>query len=148
MVKNKSIVEIEDRVKPNTFVTLTLCQGITNMSGTFITGSPEAYERAVQGLYKAVARRLYSKRRWRRTRPRLANLTSLEKGRDGRWHIHACIRRPSHVTIEQFQLIVEECWKDSRWALDRTQIEEYRGGGLSYILKEGQDSILVNASNF
>ena len=145
---NKTAEELEQRIRPNTFVTLTLRQGIQNGVGSFIAGSPQAYQRVMLGLFKSVNRRLYGKRRWRRKKPPLFNLTVLERSPAGSWHIHACVKRPDHVTIEEFRQVIDDCWKSSEWYLPIWQVDDYRGGGVSYILKDGQEGILVGPSYF
>jgi hypothetical protein len=148
MIKFKTAKEFEKLVKPNTFITLTIKQGIYDRFGAYMPGSSDVYDRVIRSLLSRVHRRLYGKRAWRRRRHQLPNLTVLEKGKDGRWHIHSCLKRPAHVTIEELIDIVEECWSVSDWYMPRYEIEEYRGGGVSYILKDGQDAILVGPTYF
>lgn len=147
-MKHSDYKEIEDRINPNTFITLTLKQGIQNGEGSFIAGSPQAYDRVVTGLFNEVLRRIYGKRAWRRKRKALLNLTTLELSRGGQWHIHSCLRRPSHVNIYEFRAIISDCWRKSRWYMPHFEVDEYRGGGVSYILKDGQDSILIGPTCF
>lgn len=146
-INAETIREYEDRLKPNTFITLTLRQGISSSTGGFIRGCPLAYDRVMKGQLSAVSRRIYGKRRWRKKRQRLPNLSVVEKSYGGLWHIHACLKRPDNVTIEEFTDIFETCWSKSQWAKERFEIEEYRGGGVSYILKDGQDAILTESTN-
>lgn len=146
-INSETISKYEEKLKPNTFITLTLKQGISSAMGGFIRGCPLAYDRAMKGQLSAVSKRIYGKRRWRRNRRNLPNLSVVEKSYGGLWHIHACLRRPDSVTISELINIFETCWSKSQWAKERFEIEEYRGGGLSYILKDGQDAILTESTN-
>lgn len=139
---------IEEKIKPNTWLVLTVRQGISNDVGTFIPGSYLVYERVMKGFWKAVNIRLYGKRQTRLKKHILPNLTVLERSKGGRWHIHACVRRPPHVTIEEFRQIIDDCCRRSRWFQRIREIDDYRGGGVNYILKDGQDGILVGTLCF
>ncbi|MBN2971181.1 hypothetical protein JW805_04020 [Roseomonas aeriglobus] len=147
-MKTKHIEELEKKVNPNTWIVLTVRQGIQNDMSSFIPGSYLAYERAMKGFWNEVNRRLYGKRKLRRRKRIIPNITVLERSYGGMWHIHACAKRPPHVTIEEFRQIVDDCCRRSRWFLPRREVEDYRGGGVSYILKDGQDGILVQACCF
>jgi hypothetical protein len=46
---------------------------------------------------------------------RLRVLPILEKAKDGRWHYHAAIELPAHLTREQFTAQVCWCWSKTHW---------------------------------
>lgn len=148
MIDQTAVKQIENRIKPNTFVTLSVKQGIQNSAGTFIAGSPEVYDRVFAALMSEVNLRLYGKRRWRRNRKRLLNISTVERSKGGLWHLHACIRRPEHVSIGEFENILRNCWRKSQWYMPVFEVAEFRNNGVRYILKGGQDTILTKPSFF
>lgn len=147
-IRKDAIEEIYNRVEPNTFITLTGKQVIIGASGIVVPASRDAYARAMKGFWRQVSIRVYGKRNWRKRRLPPPNVTVVEQSTGGMWHIHCCARRPVHVTIERFRQIVEECWYKSVWSKQIVQVDEYRGYGVHYILKTGQDALLVDSCNF
>lgn len=144
----KAAKEIELLVQPNTFVTLTLRDGVWNKSGCYIRGNFEVYNRVCKGLFKQINKRLSGGRVRRRRGNRLPNWTVFETSKGGLRHIHSCIRRPSHVSIERFDEIVRSCIASSIWILPRCEIKEYLDNGVRYILKDGQDGVLDGSIYF
>ncbi len=144
-MNNNAFQELIDRIKPNTFVTLTAKQGVVLKSGVYIPPTYNAFEKAAGVLWKGIMVQLYGKRAYRRKKNRLLpNVTVFEQSDGGMWHLHACVRRPPHVTLAEFNEIVKRAWYKSAWSKRIVQVEEYRDNGVPYILKTGQDAILVS----
>ncbi|WP_156357644.1 hypothetical protein [Sphingomonas sp. Leaf62] len=135
---------IEREVQPEVFFTLSVKQGIQNDRGVFINGDREAYDRAMTGLLNDTAKRL---RRGRQRRRRLSNLSTVERGRFGRNHIHGCIKLPPGVKFTEFRNAFIASWERSSWYLPKYDVQFLTGNAVGYILKEGQESILLSATH-
>lgn len=109
---------------------------------------PIRVDKVICGIMSGLERRLRSKRSWRRKKRVFPCLFTIEKGAFGRWHVHGCIRRPPNVTIEQFEKALQQSCAGTQWVLERRDVQEDRGFSIPYILKQGQDSILTEASIF
>ena len=147
-INDKTKEELKHKLQPDTFITLTVCQGIMTKDGKFIVASPLALDRVMKGVLDATARRIYSKRYYRRKRPRIKNISVAECSRGGMWHIHSCLKCPDNVTIEQLAVLIEDAWSKSKWYRPRNEIEQIWGNALFYILKDGQDGFLVDTMSF
>lgn len=142
--KNK----LAKKIKSDLFLTLTLKQGIRASCGAYLKGSPEVYDRVIRQQMARVERALFGKRKCRRLKRIIKNITSIERNKAGEYHIHSCIELPPDVKMEKFAEIYDRCWRQSKWFRPIYRIEEDRGNGVPYILKDGQDSILTEVSNF
>lgn len=147
-MKITSAEHLEKSINPNVFITLTLKQGYVNEKGSYIPGGEIVYARAMRGLMRDLNQRCFPKRAFRRNPSRIKNLTCLEFRFGSDYHVHACVRKPDNVSFEEFERHFEESWRNSKWYRPNYKIEEYRGGGVAYILKEGQDAILLPPSVF
>lgn len=140
--------ELDELIKPNCFVTLTLRDNIWTNNGAFIKGSHEVYDRVIRKLFDQINIRIYGGRVCRRRRRNIANWTVLETSRGGLRHVHSCVRIPPHVTIEVFDSIVRSCLVHSKWLMPHCEIADHRGRGTRYILKDGQDGVLAGPLHF
>ncbi len=72
----------------------------------------------------------------RRGFKRISVIPVLEQDRSSRFHYHAAIDRPAHVSHSEFCGIISETWRQSRWGKQRLQIIPGADGGWTkYILK-------------
>jgi hypothetical protein len=39
----------------------------------------------------------------------------IEKHIDGRWHYHAAIEPPQHLSAEAFETLIRDCWHKTDW---------------------------------
>ena len=149
-MKKRTIEEltkrVEECVSPNTFIVLTIKQGICLENGAWIPPTEEVLDRVTTGFLKALSRELYGNHCY--TRRMIKNLSTLEGRFDTDWHLNICLRRPDSVTIDEFREMVERAWARSRWSRSRIYVEDITGNAVRYIMKEGPDSILVKSSNF
>lgn len=137
--------EMVDRVEPDTFITLSVKQSLPAGLGPHFAGNHERYDRVMAQTLKKVGEKIYGKRKSRRKGHLIKNISTLERGEDGRWHIHCCLKRPTHVNIQQFRDIFLECWEKSRWYMRKHDFQEIDGNAPYYIMKTGQDSILTES---
>lgn len=135
---------IKERINPNVFITLTVRQGITNDRGVYIAGDREVYDRVMVGLYKSTGRRLS---KGRQKRKMIENLSTVERGIFKRNHIHSCARIPDGVTFEEFRDALIASWERSKWSLPLHDIQIVTGNAVNYIVKEGQESLLLSATH-
>lgn len=77
----------------------------------------------------------------RRYRKQLRVIAVLEKGLHGRWHYHAAIEPPFHISLEDFEKLVHECWRKTHWGYDRVLVRDNADQGwIIYMLKPRQKS--------
>jgi hypothetical protein len=145
LIKYATMKEMVDRVEPDTFITLSVKQSLPAGLGPHFVGNHERYDRVMAQTLKKVGGKIHGKRKSRRKGHLIKNISTLERGMDGRWHIHCCLKRPSHVNIEKFREIFLECWEKSRWYLPIHDFQEIDGGAPIYIMKTGQDSLLTES---
>jgi hypothetical protein len=63
----------------------------------------------------------------------------LENETFGRWHIHAAIEPPTHLTGAEFETLIRECWERTDWAYDEVLVRQNADRGwIDYMLKRGQ----------
>lgn len=143
-----TIEDFDRRVEPDTFVVLTIRQGICVAGGAFMPPSEEIIDRVVRVFLKKLAYALHGERRCKRQSIKIPNISTLE-GRYGTlWHINICLRRPDDVSIDEFRAMVERVWSRSRWSRPNVYVEEIVGSALPYILKEGTDALLTGSTHF
>jgi hypothetical protein len=145
---DKAAKELNEIIMPNSFVTLTLREGIWTRAGYYISGSHEVYDRVVRSLFREINRRIYGGRTCRRRPRNLPNWTVLETSKGGLRHVHSCIKRPDHVSIDLFDEILRSCIAKSKWLMPHCEVAEHKGGGVRYILKDGQDGVLGGSLHF
>jgi len=120
-------------------VTLTVKQAIWS-DGYRITADEHHCSRAFNHFMNRLNRAIYGKA-FRRYGKRLRVIPVLEKDGDGRFHFHAAVEHPEHVTAWRFEMAVRESWCGTDWACDRISIE-FRAdeGWVDYMLKPRQKS--------
>ena len=83
-------------------------------------------------------RRVYGKA-YARHRKQLRVIAVLERGHSGRYHIHAAIEPPAHLSEEQFVDAVRGCWLETDWGYDEGLVRsEADAGWIGYMLKNRQ----------
>ena len=84
----------------------------------------------------------------RRYDRRVRVIPTLEKDKDGRWHIHAAIELPPHLEAAHFDEMIRECWSRIDWGYDRILVRDNADSGwLDYMLKPWQKSGLETLSD-
>ena len=65
----------------------------------------------------------------------------LEKDENGRWHYHAAIEKPQHVSELKFLTLLRRFWSQLDWGYERMSIEgNVDQGWIDYMLKPKQKS--------
>jgi len=121
-------------------VTLTLKQAI-QQHGYVFYGREENYTKVFECFMRRLNRAVYGNAA-RRFERRLRVIPIIEKDEDGRWHIHAAIEAPAHMTPWQFQNEIMRCWPTKNlWAYKFNQIKFGADvGWVNYLLKLRQKS--------
>jgi hypothetical protein len=63
-------------------------------------------------------------------------------GEGKRFHIHAALRCPDHVDIEEFMRSIPFYWDKSPWRMGDNKIELITADWAGYISKEGSEALL------
>ena len=72
----------------------------------------------------------------------------LEKHIDGRWHYHAAIEPPKHITAEAFEALIHDRWHKTDWGYRETFVRPAADRGwVEYMLKRRQKSGLETWSD-
>jgi hypothetical protein len=72
---------------------------------------------------------------------RLRVIGVLEKAEVGRWNYHAAIELPTHLTPEQFETLIRNCWSGMHWGYCKMKIEfDADQTWVNYMLKPWQKS--------
>ena len=78
--------------------------------------------------------------------PRLADLTQqpgMVAYEQGRWHYHAAVEPPSHVSPDRFEQMINDCWHRVHWGYNHIKIVRNADRGwIDYMLKLTQKSAL------
>ena len=73
----------------------------------------------------------------------------LEKDLLGRWHFHAAIEPPAHLSPEQFDKEIRCCWAKTHWAYREVMVRDNADPGwLKYMFKQRQKSGLEHWSDY
>ena len=68
-------------------------------------------------------------------------LRPVERGNNGRWHIHCAIELPSHFDVIAFEKLINDCWTKVDWGYDRVLVRKGTDRGwIDYMLKTRQKS--------
>lgn len=98
-------------------------------------GPPPEYVQNFRHFTKVLNEQSFGKAA-RRGFKRISVIPVLEQDRSSRFHYHAAIDRPAHVTHSEFCDIISETWRNSRWGKQRLQIIPGADcGWTKYILK-------------
>jgi hypothetical protein len=78
---------------------------------------------------------------FRQGKKRLRVIPVLEKDQERRFHYHAAIEPPSHLSREHFQALICHCWSQTHWAYNRNLVKfGANEGWIGYMLKRRQKS--------
>jgi hypothetical protein len=85
------------------------------------------------------------KRRYRYGHEGVNAIATLERGAEfRRWHIHLALEKPTNCSDSAFQDAIRLVASRLEWCRDDIDIQKYNSSGwLSYITKDGLDSIVV-----
>jgi hypothetical protein len=115
---------------------------VTPETSTFWSHCDELQcKNACRHFLNLLNRAVYGGNAVRRHGKRLRVIPVIEKETDGRWHIHAAIEPPAHLTPEQFHGAINECWSRVDWSYRKNQVGENADGGwIGYMFKPWQKS--------
>ena len=69
-------------------------------------------------------------------------LSSLERGRSGRWHIHCAIELPAHLDAVALEKLIRRCWSKVELGYSRILVRDGTNAGwIGYMLKDRQKSV-------
>jgi hypothetical protein len=75
----------------------------------------------------------------RRHNKRLRVIPILEKSLGGRWHFHAAMEPPAHLSIVDFEGLIRKCWSGTGWGYEQVLVRaEADAGWIGYLLKPSQ----------
>lgn len=85
------------------------------------------------------------KRKHRYGHEKINAIATLERGAEfRRWHIHLAIEKPKNCSASEFHNAILVVGSRLEWCRDDIDIRDYKSSGwLSYITKDGLDSIVV-----
>lgn len=124
-----------------TAVTLTLKQAYKADNGEWVYATAEICTKTFASFMHKLNRAVFGNAACRFGK-RLRVLPVVEKSADGRWHIHAAVEPPAHITAEQFENEIRYCWT-KKTDLGYRQIDiqpNANGGWIDYMLKARQKS--------
>ena len=121
-------------------VSFSVKQGVRE-HGYMFYGDQETYTKAFERFIRRLNRAVHGNAT-RRFDKRLRVLAVVEKDRDGRWHIHAAIEPPEHMSEQQFRREILRIWpRKNLWAYRENKIElDADAGWINYLLKLRQKS--------
>jgi hypothetical protein len=62
-----------------------------------------------------------------------------------RWHIHAALEPPRHLSADEFEIVVRRCWAKTDWGYIEADIHHQADQGwINYMLKSRGKSELEN----
>jgi hypothetical protein len=132
---------------PTTAVTVTLNQSRsyeTPRGKVWRRGDIILFEGVLEGLMKRLAQQVYGRRATEKHGLKLIGAGIVEgNGTSKAFHIHACLRRPDHLTPEQFNRCIIQSWSESPWLKPDLDVQEINGGWCWYMTKEGPDGLAL-----
>jgi hypothetical protein len=121
-------------------VSLTLKQAQASNDGRWFQGNEDQYRAAFRHFIRRLNDAVYGNAA-RRYGKRLRVIAVLEKELYRRWHYHAAIKPPSHVSLLDFEKLIHECWAKTHWGHNRVQVRDNADQGwIIYMLKPRQKS--------
>jgi hypothetical protein len=85
---------------------------------------------------------------FRKRKTRLKVLPVLEKEEGGRFHLHAAIEPPEHLSQLEFKSLINRCWSKTHWGYNVNLVRFGADQGwIDYQLKPGQKSGLETWSD-
>jgi hypothetical protein len=130
-------------------VSLTLKQGRAAENGSWVRIDALKCEEAFRFFMRLLNAAVFGKKATRRfVERRLKVIPVLEKNRAGRWHLHAAVEPPAHLTFAEFETLIRHCWSKVYWAYDENLVRPNADRGwIEYMLKESQKSGLESWSD-
>jgi hypothetical protein len=120
-------------------VTLTFKQARQAQNGTWIRLDEHQCRDAFRFFLKLLNRAVFGAAARRGKKLRVIPVT--ERQADGRWHYHAAIEVPAHISALRFDEIARECWRKVDWGRERIEIKDKADQGwIDYMLKPRQKS--------
>ena len=121
-------------------VTFSVKQGIRE-HGYMFYGDQETYTKAFDRFMRRLNRAVYGNAA-RRFDRRLRVVAVVEKDTHGRWHIHAAIEPPEHMSERKFRSAILRYWPTKNvWAYRENRITfDADAGWIDYLLKLRQKS--------
>jgi hypothetical protein len=121
-------------------LTLTLKQARKADNGVWIRIDEAQCRKAVAVFMHRLDRAVYGHAASRFGK-RIKVLPILERAQLGRWHIHAAIELPAHISPTRFDELIRQCWSKVDWADDRIFFRDNANRGwIDYMLKPWQKS--------
>ena len=166
---------IDEKLKPNVYAVVTLKQAIRAPNfeqSRWIRGTRSIFEDEVARFYCRLAKEIHGRSAWSRHKHKLIipNAATIEGGAlgviDGDWHssgfrssaiysvtqkrahINILLRQPEKISFPAFSQRFTDVWRSMDWAMPDVYIEKRTGNCVSYSLKEGMDSLLVESIKF
>jgi hypothetical protein len=127
-------------------VTLTFKQARQAGNGTWIRLDEQQCRRAFRFFLKLLNHAVFGAAARRGKKLRV--IPVIERQADGRWHYHAAIEVPPHISALRFDEIARECWSKVDWGRERVEIKDNADQGwIDYMLKPRQKSGLEDWSD-
>jgi hypothetical protein len=118
-------------------LTLTYKQAQRFKFGTWVALDDIQIKKTFRHFLHSLNRAIY-KNAYRYHRKRLRVIPVLEKSAE-RWHIHASIELPPHISPDDFEKLVRQCWKATDWGYTETDVKfNADKGWTDYTLKPFQ----------
>lgn len=118
-------------------VTLSLRQVIWS-NGSSIDLTPERCSRNIRHFLNILNRLVYGNAA-KRFGKAVAIIPVIEHDETHRYHVHAAIDCPEHLTVEAFSTMIREAWSRTDWGYEHMHIEPHADAGwVSYMTKRRQ----------
>jgi hypothetical protein len=115
-------------------VTVTMKQARQNDQGAWLKMDEQQCRRAFRFFLKLLNRAVYGTAARRGKKLRVVPIT--ERQADGRWHYHAAIEVPAHISVLRFDELARQCWGKVDWGRERIEIKDKADQGwIHYMLK-------------
>jgi hypothetical protein len=125
-------------------VTLSLKQAIQIRPKSLIrTKLDEQKAKSAFGHFMHLMNRAVYKNGFERKQKRLRVIPVLEKKQLGRWHYHAAIEPPPHLSPEDFEILIHDSWSGMHWGYREIDVKPNADQTwVNYMLKRWQKSEL------
>ena len=130
-------------IKDSLSVTLTMKQVVENEYLDSIKSS-ENFKHFLNRLNKKVYGNAHT-----RFKKRISVVPVLEKSFEGRYHFHLILEKPAHITQSNYELMIIECWKKTKFGYYEIDIRNiYSSGWTDYITKFASKEDEIDYLNF
>lgn len=138
-------------IRPDVAVTFTLSKAISTDTGReryWTRGDRIRYSAAWDQFIKRLSCRCL-KKAYKRFKKLIPNGASIEgDGEIKRFHLHGFLRKPEHMTFEEFTAAIEWTWRLSPWSRTDVKIEPITGEWVGYSVKDGPEAMLTGSLSF